>query len=871
MNISEKISLILSDNGFNLTANYQTEKKINQAAKIIKTKEEKLIAEQHGIANKIFILLNGESEFTKYHDNKLYKLATLKGKGLPLGISGLNPPSRYMADIYVKANSEYIEINTEKLKEIEKIDSSYVSFLYSYLLFQSIKLIWSSRNLNDCHIEKNIKLSVGVKTGGEIVNTKRIKDTAFLAFLNEQDLKKLLHYSSIKLFSANEYITSEGQLSDGINILLKGKVDATFNSYTDKKLKNNTRTIARSGVALSLSAGLHTMKSPYTIKATRDTTILKFSNDFIDNLIKKDPDLALKFLKRQLWQLGKYIQTSSGLTTYPAKDESELFDYLLNDNSSRIPVNSKLYNIPHLLKSHLTHSLAFDIIYEVVITGNENEKSIASLMIDSMSGLERKNRFFNQLTKIYNRVASSQDELKKKNLQKLTNADFIKAFDQVPYVIKGIENLPDEPTNIFFYNHLASIEENLLANGHSFSIDSHFISAKILFPKYGDGGQRIARYSRNTEFWRYNYYENLDYIFVHTPESDKLEENDLEKEERKKKLFVETQNIFDQNRPLVIAPEGTSETIDNITINSPGPFKPGAFLLANQLNPEPFLVPIALANFDHSISNTVYSAVIKKPIKIKDYVKDINNKEELENFLKDYRKEFRIYVEEAIELSKNINNNSKKLKNIETNINLVSPVEEEYEADVRELEINLYNKELRNKKTVLYGSSTFKDWITANKDLSINNLSNLGFGGSTLVSCRTYFNRIVVPFSPDTMILYAGDNDIGSGTSAKELLNEFILFTSEVAEKIPNTKCFFISIKPSIFRKDYLEIILDTNDKIKNSINNLNQWKYIDLCSPMLETGYEKFYGDDPLHMNVLGYSLLSKLIRDELSVLNNY
>ena len=74
---------------------------------------------------------------------------------------------------------------------------------------------------------------------------------------------------------------------------------------------------------------------------------------------------------------------------------------------------------------------------------------------------------------------------------------------------------------------------------------------------------------------------------------------------------------------LVIAPEGTSETEDNITINSPGPFKPGAFLLANQLEQEPLLIPIALANFDHSISNTVYSAVIKEPIKINDYVKDI--------------------------------------------------------------------------------------------------------------------------------------------------------------------------------------------------------------------------------------------------------
>ena len=450
MNISEKVSLMLVDKGFNLSPSYQTEKIINDASKLKKTSDEILIAEKHGIANKLFILMSGEAEFTKDHNNELYKLASLKGLGMPLGVSGLNPPSRYMADIYVKANSEYIEIDLNKLKEIENIDPLYASTFYSYLLFQSMDLMWSSRNLNDCHPQSGFTISKGVKTGGEIVNTKRIKDTAFLAFLNERDLKKLLNYCSIKLFSVNEYITDEGQTSDGINILLKGKVDATFNSNKQNVLEKNTRTIARSGVALSLSAGLHKIKSPYSIKATRDTTIIKFSNDFIDNLIKKDPELALKFLKRQLWQLGKYIQTSSGLTTYPAKDEGELFNFLLSDNSSRIPVNSKLYNIPHLLKNHLTHSLAFDIIYEVVVSGNENEKSIASLMIDAMSGLERKNRFFNQLTKIYNRVATSQKNINKNILQKLTNSDFIKAFDQVPYVIKGMDNLPEKPTNIFF-------------------------------------------------------------------------------------------------------------------------------------------------------------------------------------------------------------------------------------------------------------------------------------------------------------------------------------------------------------------------------------------------------------------------------------
>ena len=59
-----------------------------------------------------------------------------------------------------------------------------------------------------------------------------------------QDLKKLLNYSSIKLFSANEYITIEGGISDGINILLKGKVDATFNIQKQNGLEKNTRTIA---------------------------------------------------------------------------------------------------------------------------------------------------------------------------------------------------------------------------------------------------------------------------------------------------------------------------------------------------------------------------------------------------------------------------------------------------------------------------------------------------------------------------------------------------------------------------------------------------------------------------------------------------
>ena len=50
---------------------------------------------------------------------------------------------------------------------------------------------------------------------------------------------------------------------------------------------------------------------------------------------------------------------------------------------------------------------------------------IASLMIDAMSGLDIEINF-NQLTKLYNRVATYMShEFNKETLQKLTNADFI--------------------------------------------------------------------------------------------------------------------------------------------------------------------------------------------------------------------------------------------------------------------------------------------------------------------------------------------------------------------------------------------------------------------------------------------------------------
>jgi hypothetical protein len=66
---------------------------------------------------------------------------------------------------------------------------------------------------------------------------------------------------------------------------------------------------------------------------------------------------------------------------------------------------------------------------------------------------------------------------------------------------------------------------------------------------------------------------------------------------------------------------------------------------------------------------------------------------------------------------------------------------------------------------VFIGSSSVRRWDLkkAFPDLPV---VNRGFGGSVIADSIRYFDRIVTPLKPKTVVLYAGDNDIGRGMTA---------------------------------------------------------------------------------------------------------
>ena len=65
--------------------------------------------------------------------------------------------------------------------------------------------------------------------------------------------------------------------------------------------------------------------------------------------------------------------------------------------------------------------------------------------------------------------------------------------------------------------------------------------------------------------------------------------------------------------------------------------------------------------------------------------------------------------------------------------------------------------------TLFYGSSTIRLWDSLFDDFKVFKPVNLGFGGSTLAACSWFFNRVVAPYDARSIVLYAGDNDLGDG------------------------------------------------------------------------------------------------------------
>jgi hypothetical protein len=61
---------------------------------------------------------------------------------------------------------------------------------------------------------------------------------------------------------------------------------------------------------------------------------------------------------------------------------------------------------------------------------------------------------------------------------------------------------------------------------------------------------------------------------------------------------------------------------------------------------------------------------------------------------------------------------------------------------------------------VFTGSSSIRFWDTLANDMRPLEVINRGFGGSQIAHVNQYASRIIIPYRPRAVVLYAGDNDL---------------------------------------------------------------------------------------------------------------
>jgi lysophospholipase L1-like esterase len=165
---------------------------------------------------------------------------------------------------------------------------------------------------------------------------------------------------------------------------------------------------------------------------------------------------------------------------------------------------------------------------------------------------------------------------------------------------------------------------------------------------------------------------------------------------------------------------------------------------------------------------------------------------------------------------------------------------------------------------VFYGSSSIRLWDTLAEDFDPAVL-NLGFGGSTLEACDYFFARLVTPVHPRSLLLYAGDNDLGDGQSAEKVLGIFRDLATKIKETLGPIPFGFVSVKPSPARYSILDRIRRLNDLVRAEIEARPSGFYVDVYSAMLdESGKPRaeFFLADGLHLNRAGYRLWGRLLK---------
>jgi len=160
---------------------------------------------------------------------------------------------------------------------------------------------------------------------------------------------------------------------------------------------------------------------------------------------------------------------------------------------------------------------------------------------------------------------------------------------------------------------------------------------------------------------------------------------------------------------------------------------------------------------------------------------------------------------------------------------------------------------------VFVGSSSIDYWSDLPAQFPTQNVTQRGLAGATMNDCARYVDRLILPYRPRAVVVYAGDNDLAAGVKPERIVADYAELVRQVQRALPATKVMLVSIKPSPSRAGLTPRIARTNALLAAYTRTDPRLDFVDIFPAMLDRDAHvraELFRADGLHMNPTGYAL---------------
>lgn len=187
-----------------------------------------------------------------------------------------------------------------------------------------------------------------------------------------------------------------------------------------------------------------------------------------------------------------------------------------------------------------------------------------------------------------------------------------------------------------------------------------------------------------------------------------------------------------------------------------------------------------------------------------------------------------------------------------------------WESTIQKFEADDKEHPKKSGQVLFIGSSSIRLWDLKKWFPDIDAI-NRGFGGSEVADSVHFYDRIVKPYAPRVIVMYAGDNDLSRKKTPERVRDDFQEFVAKAHRDFPETQIVYVAVKPSLKRWNLIESVRATNALITEMAEKDDHLTFLDIDAPMIgEDGTPKkeLFAKDGLHLSDAGYKLWSDLLR---------